>query len=113
MILFQGIHDGKEFTFDDSVPGLRVGKFVAVEGKGMVLLLDDGANLLGRGISIDIEGLGNVGICKHNLLGKELFELFEGSLAVGGPGKFGVLLGETGKGREEFGVMGGCGLCSN
>ena len=32
--------------------------------------------------------------------------LFEGRLAVRGPGKFGILFGETGKGREEFGVMG-------
>ena len=106
MILLQGFYNGKEFEFDDGVPGLHVGKFATVEGKGMVLLLDVGTNLLGRGIGIDIKGFGKVGICKHDLLGEELFELVKGGLALRGPGKLGILLGETGKGREKFRVTG-------
>ena len=61
---------------------MHVGKFATVECKEMVLLLDDGTNLLGGSISIDVEGLSKMGISEDDLLGDELFQLVEGGLAV-------------------------------
>ena len=53
-----------------------------------------------------LKGLLKSWIGEYDLLGEELFQLVERGLAGGRPGKLGVLLGETGKGREEFRVMG-------
>ena len=86
MIFLQGFDDGKKFEFDYSVPCLGVSEFVTVEGKGMVLLLEDNStNLFGGGISVDVKGLLEVQISKDDLLGEEVLQLVKGGLTVRGP----------------------------
>lgn len=73
----QGFNDCKKFEFDHGVPRLCVGELAAVEGQRTVLLLDDCANLLRRGVGVNVEGFAEVGIGENNLLGEQLFQLFD------------------------------------
>jgi hypothetical protein len=79
---------------------------VAVEGNWVVMLLDDGANLMFCSIGVDFEGSVEVWVGKTYTAGKEMLESVEVLLASGIPQKAQAFLGKGSQGCKKFGASG-------
>jgi hypothetical protein len=74
LVLTKCFHYRKQLKFCHSVSHLRIGEFPGIECKWLVLLSNNGSNLVFLGIGVDFKGNQEVWVGEDNFVSKGIFE---------------------------------------
>jgi hypothetical protein len=74
LVLTKCFHYRKQLEFCHSVSPLRIGEFSGIECKWLVLLSNDGSNLVFLGNGVDFKGNREVWVGEDNFVSKGIFE---------------------------------------